>query len=284
MKIGFIGAGRVGFSVGKYLKLSGICVTGYFSKTKIHADEAARFTDTCSFQNLEDIIKASDTLFIATPDSQIKAVWDCIAQYPIKNKILCHFSGSVSSAVFSDIHAHGAYGCSLHPMLAFSDKYSSYSLLNGTFCTLEGDEAAVSVLSELLLSLKNPYRIIRSCDKVKYHAAASVASNGVVALIQLGTELLCSCGFSEQEAYEALQDLAINNVKAVFEMKAEKALTGPVERCDTDTVQKHLQALDDEDRQLYSLLAVRLVKIARNKHPDSDYTSVLHLLDTFREK
>ena len=33
MRAGFIGAGKVGFSLGKYLKENGVEITGYFSKS-----------------------------------------------------------------------------------------------------------------------------------------------------------------------------------------------------------------------------------------------------------
>ncbi len=279
MKIGFIGAGRVGFSIGKYLTESGLEVVGYYSKHYSSACEAAKFTKTCPFENLADLIDASDTLFVTVSDREIPSVWDCIVKYPIRNKIICHFSGSVSSAVFSDRRIYGAYGCSLHPMIAFNDKYNAYRLLKGSFCTIEGDQNALAVISELLLSLDISYKCISPDDKSKYHTAASIASNSVIALIQLSTELLCSCGFSEQESYRALESLAKHNLNSVFEKGTVQALTGPVERCDTDTVQKHISVLSGNDLALYKFLACRLVSLAERKNPDMDYTSIIQLLE-----
>ena len=46
MKIGIIGAGKVGFSVGKYLVERGIPVTGYYSRNPVSAKEAPEFTAT----------------------------------------------------------------------------------------------------------------------------------------------------------------------------------------------------------------------------------------------
>ena len=39
------------------------------------------------FENVGDIVSASDTLFITTPDDRIGDVWDCIAKYNIEEKI-----------------------------------------------------------------------------------------------------------------------------------------------------------------------------------------------------
>ena len=44
MRIGFIGAGKVGFSLGRYLAEGGVTVTGYYSRNSRSAREAAEFT------------------------------------------------------------------------------------------------------------------------------------------------------------------------------------------------------------------------------------------------
>jgi predicted dinucleotide-binding enzyme len=46
MKIGFIGAGKVGFSLGKYFCEHGLDVIGYFSRNPQSALQAAEFTGT----------------------------------------------------------------------------------------------------------------------------------------------------------------------------------------------------------------------------------------------
>ena len=46
MKIGFIGAGRVGFTLGKYFCEHGVEVAGYYSRNIQSAQEAAEFTNS----------------------------------------------------------------------------------------------------------------------------------------------------------------------------------------------------------------------------------------------
>ena len=93
------------------------------------ANEAAQFTSTDNLETIEDLVAASDTLFITTTDGEIANVWDRIRQMSIENKIICHFSGSLSSDQFQGIGDTKAHGVSIHPMLAFSDKYTSYQQL-----------------------------------------------------------------------------------------------------------------------------------------------------------
>ena len=150
MKIGIIGAGKVGFTLGKYLSINGVHVTGYYSRNGEHALEAAQFIGTTYFENMRELVDASDTLFITTSDTAIGEVWDCIAEYPLENKTICHFSGSLSCDVFSDYEQKDVQVCSVHPFFAFSNKYSTYEQFYKAALTIEGTPLAVDALGALL--------------------------------------------------------------------------------------------------------------------------------------
>ena len=104
MKIGIIGSGRVGYSMGKYMQDHGIRVTGFYDRHRERALDAAQFTGTGSFDRIEDLVAASDTLFLTVSDGAIEELWDCIAAKNVKGKVVCHFSGSLSSDIFSAIN------------------------------------------------------------------------------------------------------------------------------------------------------------------------------------
>lgn len=279
MNIGIIGAGKVGVSVGRYLKDNNIQISGFYDIDSDNAAFAAQFTQTDCFSDLEELVKLSDTLFITTPDGVIGSVWDCIRNnMSVKNKIVCHFSGALSSDVFTDSQSTGAGVCSIHPMLAFSDKLTSYRIPANTFFAVEGDETAVSAVKSLFESLGNTVCRIDKSKKSLYHTAASVLSNELVALLDMGYSLLEQCGFSRDDAVKATQNLVSGNVKSVLENGCVNALTGPVERNDLQTVKKHVESLQCEDRQIYILLAKRLVKLAKAKNEDRDYRDLSEFL------
>ena len=108
MKAGFIGAGKVGFSLGKYLTANGITVTGYYSKSPISAKSAADFTKTRSYNSITELLNDSDTIFVTVPDGTIGEIWDYMQNLDVKNKNICHCSGSISSAVFFNGEKFGA--------------------------------------------------------------------------------------------------------------------------------------------------------------------------------
>ena len=133
MKIGFIGAGKVGFSLGKYLQnnsnQNNVEIVGYFSKSLKSAKSAADFTNTKLYTNLEYILKDSDTLFLTVPDGSISQIWDYMRNLDIRNKNICHCSGSISSTAFFDAQNKGAYAYSIHPLCAINDRYEAYKNL-----------------------------------------------------------------------------------------------------------------------------------------------------------
>ncbi len=278
MKIGIIGAGKVGTTLGKYLSDAGIKVAGFYSRSKESADEAATFTESCAYESLEELVVASDTLFITTPDGVISQVWKELALLDIRQYCICHFSGSLSSHVFSGIEETGAYGASIHPMYAFSSKFTSYEQFHTAYLTMEGTEPALSVMKELFQGLGHKVLSLKAEDKMKYHAAAAMASNYMLGLMQASLDVLSECGFDQADAMELLAPLVQNNIASMLEKGCVEALTGPMERGDVSTVQKHLEVLQgSEAEDIYRSLSGKIISLAQQKNPDRDYAQMQKL-------
>lgn len=279
MKIGMIGAGKVGTSMAKYIADHGGTVVGFFSRTESSGQESAQFTGTKYFTALEALVEESDTLFIATTDEAIRKVWDCIAAGNIQGKVICHFSGSLSSDVFSDWEETGAWVCSIHPIYAFSNKFTAYKNLTGAKFAVEGSGKALAKLQPLFALLPNEIVRISTENKVKYHAATSIASNHVVGLIYLAVELLKDSGIAEPAAYRLLQPLVEKNVEAVFCQNCVQALTGPIERNDLATVKRHLDKLKKPEwEEAYRAVGSQVAQVAKKKHPERKFEEMEQLL------
>lgn len=278
MEIGFIGAGRVGCSLGKYLSESGQQVIGYYDTDKQLAEEAAAFTNSKRFDQMEKLAAQSSLLFLTTPDGVIQRVWEQLCQLPLEGKIICHCSGALPSDALTGMQKKNAYGCSLHPMLPFSTRFSSYEQLKGAFFTIEGEQTAVNAMSELFTILGNTICKISADSKPKYHAAASILSNHVIAVLHTGYQLLEQCGFSKEEAVQATKALVMQNIENVCQSGCVQALTGPIERDDIKTVEKHLHCLPAEDQEMYRMLGIKLVQLAEEKNEDKDYGQMRRLL------
>jgi predicted short-subunit dehydrogenase-like oxidoreductase (DUF2520 family) len=283
----------MGFTLGRYLKeksagiSSDIQIAGYYSRNPESARLAAEFTDTEYYEEKADLVSECDVLFLTVPDGQIAVTANeldrlhCEKNGELKSlldgKILCHTSGALSSQVFSGIKSR-VYGYSIHPMYAVSSKTESYKNFNESYITIEGDERYLEYFRELFCRLGHNVSILTAENKVKYHAASVCASNLVIGLYSMAMGLLEDCGFSANEADTALKPLFKNNAIKLAETAPAEALTGPVERCDTETVIKHLNALTGENRELYRLLSKKLVDVAYGR-PGKDYGEMRKVLE-----
>lgn len=278
MKIGFIGAGKVGFSLGKYFAENGLEISGYYSRSESSALEAAHFTDSELFLSAEDLISASDAVFLTVPDSAIKETYSALPKELLCGRQICHCSGAMSAEeAFTNVAEYSAKGTSIHPLFPISSKTESYRELHNAFFCIEGDCA--KEWSAVLSGMGNSTRIITSDIKSRYHAACSVASNLVCGLMAESAELLEQCGFTEEEALSALEPLAMSNMKRIFTVGPTAALTGPVERNDVSTVKKHIACISGEnDSDIYKVVSKKLTEMARSRHSEADYTEMEKLL------
>ncbi len=290
MRIGFIGAGKVGFTLGKYIlvkketdktrsAMKDVAISGYFSLHQESAVKAAEFTNTCCYDSLEDLIKSSDVIMITVPDGMIKQVWKNLLAFDLRGKLICHCSGAMTSDIFSGVAEAGAFAYSIHPMYAISSKTDSYQEMEKALFSIEGDKKYLARIKEFIISLGNECVIISSLDKVKYHGAAVMASNLVTGLFAMSGKLLMECGFSEVQTEKALKPLFYGNAKAVFENGAVESLTGPIERNDIETVVKHLAALTGDAKDAYTAVSKGTLEVAKKKHPDIDYTEICGILN-----
>ncbi|MBE6021934.1 MAG: DUF2520 domain-containing protein [Cellulosilyticum sp.] len=278
-RIGFIGAGKVGFSLGRYFKEHHMDVSGYYSQNPNSAQAAAEFTHTKFFEKLEHMVGESEVIFVTVPDTMISKVWEQLKQHPLQNKIVCHCSGALTSDIFSDIDVCQAYAYSIHPLFAIHDRFNSYKELSKCLFTIEGNEKYLSYFSTLFSKMGNSVQMIPKQEKVRYHMAAAMASNMMVALVHICERQLQTCGFSEESARDALAPILMSNMQHIVSEGCVCALTGPLERCDINTVEKHLGVLTGNEKEIYKCLSKALITIAKKKNPERSYDQMEGVLE-----
>jgi predicted short-subunit dehydrogenase-like oxidoreductase (DUF2520 family) len=280
MVIGFIGGGKVGFSLGKYFSIKGITLSGYYSKSYTDAKEASEFTNSKAYKNINELVKDSSIIFITTPDDSIHEVLQNLSTLNLTNKIICHTSGSLTSSIFSNINNSDAFAYSVHPIFPFSDKYNSYKNLQSAYFSIEGPESHIHELKDFIQSLGNNAFIINKEDKSLYHLSSVTVSNLVLSLINTGCSYLSQCGLSEDDALQALLPLIQNNIDNIKAKGFVSSLTGPIERNDLGTVKHHIAAIPKVDATLYKNLSLKLLNLSEKKHKDKDYTKLSEYLKT----
>ncbi len=265
-KIAFIGAGKVGCSLARYLREGGADPVGFFSPTPQHAAQAAAFAGGVAFESSPNLIAAADVTFLTCTDTELpkiaRQLGEDYAPDTLRGKVIAHCSGALGSQVLAPLREAGAAVASCHPLYAVSSRFDCWQELSRAWFTLEGDDAAVEALEALLAKCGNHVARIPAGQKVRYHAAAVMASNLVVGLYETAARELETCGFSAQDAQDALAPLFLGNAQHIASDGVAASLTGPAARHDSATIDAHLSCLSGDSRQIYRLLTDVLYSIA----------------------
>ncbi|MDR0646115.1 MAG: DUF2520 domain-containing protein [Elusimicrobiota bacterium] len=262
-KIAFIGAGKAGLSIGRHFIKKGGFVCGFYDVNF----NAANTRGLNKFVSLEELAEQADIIFITVPDNQINHAWRELKKYPLKNKIICHASGVLTSQIFKNINKTGAFAFSAHPLYAINGVNTP--LENISFA-VEGSADKIEFMQKFFKAAGNPAIIINPKDKILYHAACVFASNLTSALIQTAADLFKKSNIPPA----AWQKLFIDNALNAINKGLIKSLTGPVERGDADSVHKHINALKGDCRNIYINLSKILLRAAKAKNPQRDYNAV----------
>jgi predicted short-subunit dehydrogenase-like oxidoreductase (DUF2520 family) len=180
----------------------------------------------------------ADAVIIATPDGAIAEVASLVE--PRNDVVVVHLAGSLGL----DVLAPHPRRASVHPLVALPDgDLGAARLRAGAWFAVAGDPVARQIVS----ALGGRPIDVADDNRAAYHAAASIASNHLVALLGQVQRVAAAAGVP-LEAYLDLVRATVDNVAA---LGPADALTGPVARGDWATVASHLDALPADERAGY---------------------------------
>lgn len=191
--------------------------------------------------DLRDAAQDVDAVVIATPDRAIGESARAIR--PSTDAVVVHLSGALGI----DVLAPHARRAAVHPLMTIADAATGAERLHGGWFAVAGDRLA----QEIVDALGGRSFTVADDQRVRYHAAAAVASNHLVVLLAQVERLAAAAGVP----FTAFLPLIRASVDNVEKLGARAALTGPAARGDLDTVARHLDELDESERPLYRVLS-----------------------------
>ncbi len=276
-KIVIVGAGKVGTALAVLLQKAGYNIAGIASRTLASAGEAARRLSPSppATDKAHEISLKGDIIMLTTRDDVIQGVCKEIAQRGgfRKGQIVLHVSGSVPSSILSPAKAQGCFIGSMHPLQSFADVDVAIETLAGSYFCLEGNAEAIDVAKALARALGGQVMTIRTEDKPIYHAAAVIASNFFVSIIDLSLRFYEAIGIDREKGLTALMPLIEGSLNNIRKLGPVKGLTGPIARGDAEVVAHHLEAISrliPEFAPAYRELARLNVDVGRRKGTLSD--------------
>jgi len=188
-----------------------------------------------------------EVLVLATPDLAVAAT--AAAVEPVAGTVVVHLAGSLTL----DVLAPHPRRASLHPLVPLPDAQAGAARLQqGAWFAVAGSgPAELAVVQRAVDDLSGRSVTVADADRARYHAAACIAANHLVALLGQVERVAAPIGVP-LEAYLALAQASFDDVGRVG---AAAALTGPVARRDWDTVARHVAALPADERPAYLALA-----------------------------
>ncbi len=263
LRIGFIGAGRLGKALAWSLAEHGLHVAAVASPSRASADGLAARLPGCVVTDPQQTVDACDLVFITTPDSAIADTAAALRWRP--GVAAVHCSGATDISALDKAQTDAAMTGGFHPMQTFGDPAAAARSLPGCTITVEADQPLDATLVALAGRLGCAVNRLPPGMRARYHAAAGYTSQFINVLFREASDIWCSWGATEAEAVRALLPMARGTLASIESAGVAAGMPGPVSRGDVKTVHKHvdaLAALAPETLQLYRALCERSVRLA----------------------
>jgi predicted short-subunit dehydrogenase-like oxidoreductase (DUF2520 family) len=203
-------------------------------------------------------------VLLCVPDDAIPAVCVDLAAAGVP-ALVGHVSGASTLDVLDPAAERGARAFSIHPLQTFADGDTD---VTGVPAAIAGGDEQAEVFAAGLASAlgMRPFAVPEE-RRAAYHAAASIASNFLIALEESAAELLQSAGV--EDARELLSPLVLRTA-ANWADRGGEALTGPVARGDEATIERQREAVAElapELAEMYEALVERTRAVAAPELP-----------------
>jgi predicted short-subunit dehydrogenase-like oxidoreductase (DUF2520 family) len=244
LRVGVVGAGRVGTALGAALARAGheiVAVSAVSAQSRRRAEQrlpGARISAP------DEVIAAADFVLLAVPDDALRPLVSGLAATGAwrEGQIAAHPSGSYGIGVLDPAAARGVLALALHPVMTFTGRPEDLDRLAGAVFGITAPDDLRPVAEALVLEMGGEPVWVPESARPLYHAALTIGANHLVTSVNDALSLLRGAGVGEPaRLLGPLLSAALDNVLRL----GDAALTGPVSRGDTATVRTHLRTLAD---------------------------------------
>jgi predicted short-subunit dehydrogenase-like oxidoreductase (DUF2520 family) len=251
VKIVLIGAGNVGYHLGRRLKEAGLQVVQIFSRQEAHARRLAKEIQVPFVTDLAQVVTDAELYILTVNDGAMNEV---AAQLQVRNGLVVHTSGGTPSAILQPYFPR--FGV-LYPLQTFSlTRPIDFTPIPICVCANNtADEDFLFKLGSIIS--QNVYKI-NDNQRAVLHVAAVFVNNFTNYLFQIGYDILQQ----ENLSFDLLRPLILETAAKIQSHAPAEMQTGPAVRGDAETVERHLAYLERFPgyRELYQIITKSLSK------------------------
>ena len=244
-----------------------------------------------------EILSRSDVIFICTGDKDIAGAMKKLiaSKADLKNKFIFHTSGAKSSLELDKLKTEGAVTGSFHPVQTFASKSGRYSgTFENIYIAVEGSKGAIIAGFKIAKTIHSKPFEIAAAGKPFHHICCVISSNYLAALLNLANRVFTAgggkgirkIGFNNTTFFDIYKPLVAETLQNIEKIGIINALTGPIERNDTDTIRLHINSLKEAVPEIlpaYVILGIETVKLAlkKKKLSSSEAVKIIKLLNKY---
>lgn len=242
LRVGVVGAGRVGSTLGAALARAGHEIVAASGLSEQSRARAARLLPGVPLLPADETVAAADFVLVAVPDDVLRPLIAGLADTGAwrPGQLVAHTSGAQGIGVLDPAAARGVLALALHPVMTFAGRAEDLDRLSGAAFGVTAPDELRPVAETLVVEMGGEPVWVPELARARYHAALTIGSNHLVTLVNDALTLLGDAGVAEPARLIApLLSASLDNVLRL----GDAALTGPVSRGDATTVARHVAEL-----------------------------------------
>jgi predicted short-subunit dehydrogenase-like oxidoreductase (DUF2520 family) len=242
LRVGVVGAGRVGAVLGAALARAGhqVCAVSAVSQSSL--DRVAELLPGVAVRTVPEVVEDAELVILAVPDDALADLAQGLSTTGAwqAGQIVAHTSGRHGAAVLDPVRRHLAFPIAIHPAMTFTGTALDLDRLHECCFGVTADPRILPIASALVLDMGAEPVVVAEEDRIAYHCALAHGSNHLVTLTAQAMQILDHAGVDmPAHVLRPLLHAALDNALRL----RDAALTGPVARGDVGTVQTHLEVL-----------------------------------------
>lgn len=242
LRIGVVGAGRVGAVLAHALRRSGheiVAVSGASDESRERIDA---LLPGVPIVDPDAVSGGAELLLLTVPDDVLPELVQGFARLGLfsQGQIVVHTAGRYGTDVLAPAVAAGAVPIAIHPAMTFTGTSVDLARIDGAPFAISAATTMLPIGQALVVEMGGEPIVLPETAREVYHAALAHGSNHLVTLVSQARRILEHAGVQETgKLFTPLLTAALEGALAT----GDHALTGPIRRGDVGTVEAHLAAL-----------------------------------------